>query len=58
MYLWHEQKLDRVRSGLQTPCIVGAGSPTIIAENRQSHKPAPARRLFQIFQFNPRIDCL
>ena len=29
---------------LQTPCLVGAGSPTIIAENRQSHKPAPARR--------------
>ncbi len=29
---------------LQTPCLVGAGSPTIIAENRQSHKPAPARQ--------------
>ena len=37
-------KSDRSDPLLQTPCLVGAGSPTIIAENRQSHKPAPARR--------------
>ena len=35
---------DRSDPLLQTPCLVGAGSPTIIAENPQSHKPAPTRR--------------
>lgn len=28
--------------------LVGAGSPTIIALNQQSHKPAPAQRQITI----------